>query len=77
MALNMIAAVEAVEKGEMEVDAAQWRYLGVDLEEVVRSHAAVFAAEDARREGKVVEWEEWWSREVEGLIYEFDDFSDK
>jgi hypothetical protein len=42
--------------------------LGVDLEECVRSHAAVFAAEEARRKGTVVGWEEYWEREVGGLL---------
>jgi hypothetical protein len=72
LALQMIAAVEAVERGEMDVDAAQWRFLGVDLDEVVRSHAAVFAAEDSRREGRVVDWEDWWERQVQGQLHEFE-----
>ncbi|KAF2665890.1 streptomycin biosynthesis protein StrI [Microthyrium microscopicum] len=65
LALNMVKAVSAVQAGEMDVDAAQWAFLGVDLDEIVRSHAAVFAAEDARTKGVVVQWDEWWAREVE------------
>jgi len=72
LAWNMANAVVAVEKGDMSVDEAQWKYLGVDLEEVVRSHAAVFAAEEARLQGKVVDWKEWWTREVEAKMEELD-----
>lgn len=48
----------------MSVDESQTAYVGCTLEEVVRSHAAVFAAEEARRSGKVVDWEEWWEEHV-------------
>ncbi|KAL8792502.1 MAG: hypothetical protein Q9195_004872 [Heterodermia aff. obscurata] len=43
-------------KGRMGVEEAQRRYVGCTLEEAVRSHAVVFAAEEARRGGRVVEW---------------------
>lgn len=72
LAWNMANAVIAVEKGEMSVDEAQWKYLGVDLEEVVRSHAAVFAAEEARSKSTVVNWGEWWAREVDARMENFD-----
>lgn len=57
-------AVAAVKMGAMSVDESQTAYVGCTLEEVVRSHAAVFAAEEARRSGKVVDWEEWWEEHV-------------
>ncbi|KAK5718352.1 hypothetical protein LTR15_008079 [Elasticomyces elasticus] len=53
-------AVAAVENGEKGVQEAQMYYMGCDLEEVVRSHAVVFAAEKARTSGEVVEWDSWW-----------------
>lgn len=61
---QFVSAVEAVREG-MEVQEAQRRFVGCSLEEIIRSHAMVFAAEEARREGKVVSWREWWAREVE------------
>jgi hypothetical protein len=38
------------------------------LEEAVRSHAAVFAAEEARIGRKVVNWKEWWETSVEAQL---------
>ena len=38
------------------------------LQEVIRSHAAVFAAEDARLGKMVVDWDEWWQQNVETEI---------
>lgn len=65
---QFVKAVAAVLDGERSVQEAQVEYLGVTLEEAVRSHAAVFAAEEARRERKVVEWNEWWTRNVESML---------
>ncbi|KAM0714404.1 hypothetical protein Q7P37_010191 [Cladosporium fusiforme] len=61
-------AVAAVKSGEMEVDAAQTTFLGCTLEEIVRSHATVFAAEEARLGKKVVNWNEWWGTNVEPFL---------
>ena len=58
-------AVAAVKTGEMSVDAAQIEFLGSTIEEDVRSHAAVFAAEEARRTKTVVDWRAWWQANVE------------
>lgn len=67
---QFVKAVAAVKNGEMEVHKAQWEFLGVTVEECVRSHAAVFAAEEARRERKVVDWSRWWSDNVESELRE-------
>lgn len=64
LARQFVAAVDAVRDGRMEVDEAQKFYIGCTLEDIVRSHAMVFAAEDARRERKVVEWKEWWEKNI-------------
>ncbi|KAL1998451.1 hypothetical protein VTN02DRAFT_6152 [Thermoascus thermophilus] len=61
-----VAAVDAVENEGWDVQAAQARFVGCTLEEVVRSHAVVFAAEEARREEKVVRWREWWEEKLAG-----------
>lgn len=63
---QFLMAVDAVESGGVEAGVAQRRFLGCDLEEVVRSHAVVFAAEEARVERKVVDWRKWWGERVEG-----------
>jgi predicted dehydrogenase len=55
-----VGAVDAVENLGWEVSDAQAEFIGCTLEEAVRSHAVVFAAEEARREEKVVQWEAWW-----------------
>ncbi|KAI9686988.1 MAG: hypothetical protein M1822_002741 [Bathelium mastoideum] len=65
---QFVGAVRAVKRGEMGVAEAQREWVGCGLEEVVRSHAVVFAAEEARRKGEVVRWGEWWWREVEGRV---------
>ncbi|KAK4542135.1 hypothetical protein LTR36_006982 [Oleoguttula mirabilis] len=65
-----VKAVAAVKGGKMAVLEAQQSFLGCDLDDVIRSHAAVFAAEEARREKKVVDWSEWWRRNVERPLAE-------
>ena len=60
-----VEAVKSVNEGRMGVQDAQRSYLGCTLEGIVRSHAAVFAAEEARKERKVVDWAEWWERCVD------------
>ncbi|KAJ4313525.1 hypothetical protein N0V94_006911 [Neodidymelliopsis sp. IMI 364377] len=64
LARQFLRAVDAVGKG-MESREAQRGFLGCDVEEAFRSHAMVFAAEEARRERKVVDWEGWWKENVE------------
>ncbi|KAG0249046.1 hypothetical protein BGZ95_007726, partial [Linnemannia exigua] len=54
----------AVENGGLDVEMAQARFMGCTLEEAVRSHAVVFAAEEARRGEKVVRWESWWEEKL-------------
>lgn len=61
-------AVAAVKNGEMSVDSAQAEFLHCTIEEVVRSHAAVFAAEEARRTKTVVDWSAWWKANVETVL---------
>ena len=65
LARQYVLAVEAVKNGTMRVEEAQMEFVGCSLEEVIRSHAMVFAAEEARRERKVVNWQHWWEENVE------------
>lgn len=61
-------AVAAVKNGGMDVGKAQAEFLGCTVEEVLRSHAAVFAAEEARLGRKVVDWKQWWETNVEPAL---------
>ncbi|KAK4620091.1 hypothetical protein CLAFUW4_11396 [Fulvia fulva] len=61
---QFVKAMIASMSGEMSVKQAQVEHLGCTMDEIIRSHAAVFAAEEARRERKVVDWQEWWARNV-------------
>ncbi|KAJ5916304.1 Oxidoreductase N-terminal [Penicillium tannophilum] len=64
LAGQYVAAVEAVVNGGMDIQTAQARFVGCTLEEAVRSHAVVFAAEEARREERVVRWGNWWEEKL-------------
>ncbi|KAK4690903.1 hypothetical protein P7C71_g5987, partial [Lecanoromycetidae sp. Uapishka_2] len=68
LAQQFVRAIEAVERGVMSVDEAQRVYVGCTLEEVIRSHAMVFAAEDARKGKRVVDWGDWWRDNVESVL---------
>jgi hypothetical protein len=68
MVENFCRAVQAAVSGEMEASAAQKLWLGCEIEEIVRSHVAVFAAEKARKEKVVVDWQRFWAEEVEGRL---------
>jgi hypothetical protein len=62
---QFVLAVDRVKNQGESVEKAQIEEVGCSLEEVIRSHALVFCAEDARREKKVVEWGKWWEEMVE------------
>lgn len=66
LARQFVNAVDAVVNGGVRAEVAQARFVGCSLEEAVRSHAVVFAAEVARREERVVRWEEWRDEKVMG-----------
>ncbi|KAK2878227.1 hypothetical protein FQN49_001054 [Arthroderma sp. PD_2] len=61
---TFVRAIDAVENKGWDVKKAQVEVLGCTLEEAVRSHAVVFAAEEARREETVVRWDDWWARKT-------------
>jgi len=65
---QFIDAVDAVKNNGKEVEDAQREYVGCSLEEIIRSHGMVFAAEEARKGRKVVEFAEWWREEVEKRV---------
>lgn len=61
---QFVHACDMVKNQGWEVERAQNEVLGCTLEEVVRSHAVVFAAEEARLGKKVVDWAEYWDRHM-------------
>ena len=65
---HFVSAVEAVRDGVMPVDEAQQTFVGCMLDDVIRSHAMVFAAEEARKGKTVVDWKEWWTSHVEEAL---------
>ncbi len=68
LAEQYVKAIDAVKNQGMSVPEAQSLHIGCSLEEVVRSHAMVFAAEEARKQRKVVDWAEWWRANVQAAV---------
>lgn len=59
LALAFVDAIAAVKAGDMSVDQAQQALIRCTPSEALRSHEAVFWAEQARLDKKVLEWNEW------------------
>ncbi|KAH8180109.1 oxidoreductase family, NAD-binding rossmann fold domain-containing protein [Sarocladium implicatum] len=68
LARQFVTAVDMVKNHGWEAKKAQDEFVGCTLEEVVRSHGVVFAAEEARLGKKVVDWQTWWNETVEKKI---------
>jgi predicted dehydrogenase len=68
LARQFVLAVDAVKNRGWDADQAQREFVGCTLEEVIRSHAMVFCAEEARKGRKVVEWKEWWAAKIGRII---------
>ncbi|CEJ56382.1 hypothetical protein PMG11_02590 [Penicillium brasilianum] len=68
LAGQYVNAVNAVLNKGLDVETAQARFIGCTLEEAVQSHAVVFAAEEARREERVVKWKTWWEEKLKGSL---------
>ncbi|KAL8936492.1 MAG: hypothetical protein Q9216_004898 [Gyalolechia sp. 2 TL-2023] len=65
---HFINAIEAVEQEATPIKEAQLRHIGCTLEDVIRSHAMVFAAEEARRTKMVIDWADWWHENVDSQL---------
>ena len=65
---QFVKGCDAVRTQAMSVAEAQRVHVRCTLEEVLRSYAMVFAAEEARKERKIVEWSEWWTVNVEQAL---------
>jgi hypothetical protein len=59
---QFVMACDRVKNHGWEAPRAQDEFIGCTLDEVLRSHAMVFAAEEARLGRKVLDWEEWWNK---------------
>jgi predicted dehydrogenase len=66
LANAFVDAVYAVEREGMGVEEAQEKFVGCTLDDVIRGHGVVFAAEEARRQERIVRWGEWWERKIGG-----------
>jgi hypothetical protein len=65
---GFVLAVDAVKNHGMSVVEAQKTHIGGSIEDVIRSHALVFAAEEARIGKKVLNWKQWWEDVVEAKL---------
>ncbi|KAJ4169545.1 hypothetical protein NW754_016573 [Fusarium falciforme] len=61
---QFVMACDRVKNHGWEAPRAQDEFIGCTLDEVLRSHAMVFAAEEARLGRKVLDWEQWWKQAV-------------
>ncbi|KAF2973478.1 hypothetical protein GQX73_g32 [Xylaria multiplex] len=61
---QFVLAVDRVKNGGWKAENAQHEFIGCSLEEIIRSHAMVFAAEEARRAREIVDWKIWWDKNV-------------
>lgn len=68
LARQFVLAVDRVKSHGATVADAQRQYIGCPLDEIIRSHAMVFAAEEARRTRSVVDFPSWWEREVQSKL---------
>lgn len=68
LAQQYVKAIDAVKNHNQEVNEAQNMHIGCTLEDIIRSHAMVFAAEEARKEKKVLDWKKWWAANVKSSI---------
>ena len=62
LTIKFMTAVDRVKNHGMKIAQAEEEYLGCSIEEILRSHALVFAAEEARRGNKVIDWKKWWAK---------------
>jgi predicted dehydrogenase len=69
LARQFLMAMEAVDSQGMAAAEAQRKFLGCDLDEAFRSHAVVFAADEARKQREVVDWGRWWEEQVESQLH--------
>jgi len=62
---QFVLAVDKAKNHGWTADQAQREFVGCTLEEIIRSHAMVFCAEEARHSKTVIDWADWWRQNVE------------
>ena len=62
---RFLDAVARVKNLGHDPDAVQRDVLGCTPDDILMSHALVFAAEEARSRRKVIEWDAWWKKMVQ------------
>ncbi|RKU41674.1 hypothetical protein DL546_004762 [Coniochaeta pulveracea] len=67
LARQFILAVDKVKNHGWQAQKAQREIVRCTLDEVIRSHAMVFCAEEARKGRKVLDWRNWWDAKVGAL----------
>ena len=65
---QFILAADKVKNHGWEVERAQHEILGCTLEDVIRAHVMVFAAEESRLDKKMVDWQGFWDRQVAASV---------
>ena len=65
---QFIQAVDRVKNHGEAAEKSQHDYIGCSLEDIIRSHAMVFAAEEARTGKKVLDWKDWWDTKVGAVV---------
>ncbi|KAH8691180.1 putative NAD binding Rossmann fold oxidoreductase [Talaromyces proteolyticus] len=68
LARAFVAAVDAVENQGLPAHDAQVQFIGCTFDEAVRSQVVVFAAEEARRDEKVIQWQDWWKEKTASIV---------
>lgn len=68
LVMTFVNAVEKVKNEGWTVDKAQAEIVGITVGETLRSHATVFWAEEARLTRRVLDWDEWWTKNVMGNL---------
>lgn len=65
---QFVLAVDRVKNQGWTADRAQREHIGCTLDDILRSHAVVFCAEQARKRRAVVDFQRWWRDEVEASL---------
>ncbi|RFU25796.1 hypothetical protein B7463_g10541, partial [Scytalidium lignicola] len=77
LAAQFLAGIDAVKNRGWTVARAQREVIGCTLEEVIRSHAMVFCAEESRKAKRVVDWNEWWEANIASRLVNLEDGTTK
>ena len=57
---QFVRAMHAVQNSGETIASAQEKYIGANINDMIRSHVLTFAAEDARKQRKQIQCSVWW-----------------